>query len=163
MPSNAEGLQGQGMCLALGQRSTVLGTSSTAEGDGSSLFQTTWVLQMRAAAHSVAGAQGLEGMCGQCFNPVHPEALLPTEPSPGLPPGPVLPWEGPHRPHDAVVRSIPSVKLCPAGGAPTPTPATFLQSLTLPHPHWSQAPSNSKTMPDPFLAPSLASAVEHDS
>ena len=93
---NAEGLQGQGMCLALGQGGTVLGTSSTAEGDGSNLFQTTWVLQLRAAVHSLAGARGLEGTCEQWFGPVQPKALLPigafprpplwTSPEPGRAP-----------------------------------------------------------------------------
>ena len=70
VPNNAEGLQGQGLCLALGQSGTVLGTSSTADGDGSNLFQTTRLQQLRATPHCLAGAWGLEGMCGHLFGPV---------------------------------------------------------------------------------------------
>ena len=74
------------MFLALGQGGTVLGTSSTAEADRSNLFQTTRVLQLRAATHSVAGARGLEGMCGQCLGPVRPKALLSVGAFPRPPP-----------------------------------------------------------------------------
>ena len=92
VPNNAEGIQGQGMCLALCQVGTVLGTSSTAQGDGSNLFQTTRLLQLRAATHSLAEAQGLESTCGQWFVPVRPEALLPVgafpRPTPGTSPEP---------------------------------------------------------------------------
>ena len=164
VPNNAEGLQGQGMCLALGQGGTVLGTSSTAEGDRSNLFQTTQVLQLRAATHSMAGAWGLEGMCGQCLGPVHPKALLSVRAFPRPPPrtSPAL-GRAPQAPGCCGQKHPLSQAQPSRGNSHPPTSTAFLQSFTLPHPHWSQAPSNYKTMPGPFLAPSLASTVEPDS
>ena len=94
----------------------------------------------------------------------NPRPCCQSEPSPGLPSGPVLNQEGPHRPPGCCDQKHPLSQAQPSRGTShPPTSTAFLQSFTLPHPHWSQAPSNYKTMPGPFLAPSLASTVEPDS
>lgn len=104
----------------------------------------------------MAGAWGLEGMCGQCLGPVHPEALLSVGAFPRPPPRTSPAREGPTGPSgDVVVRSIPLSQAQPSrGNSHHPPPLhRLLQSFTLPHPHWSQAPSNYKTMPGPLLGP----------
>lgn len=81
------------------------------------------------------------------------------EPSLGLPLGPVLNQEGPHRPQDAVVRGIPSVKISPAWGPPH----QLLPSCRALSPYpilTGPRPPDYKAMTGPFLSPSLASTVE---
>ena len=115
------------MFLALGQGGTVLGTSSTAEVDRSNLFQTTRVLQLRAATHSVAGARGLEGMCGQCLGPVCPEALLSVGAFPRPPPrtSPAL-GRASQAPRMWWSEASPQSSSAQQGELPPPTPTTFL-------------------------------------
>ena len=159
---NAEGLQGQGMCLALGPGGTVLGTSSTAEGDRSNLFQTTQVLQLRAATHSMAGAWGLEGMCGQCLGPVHPKALLSVRAFPRPPPrtSPAL-GRAPQAP-GCCGQKHPLSQAQPSRGN-SPLNCRLLAEPYLTPSPLVPGPSNYKTMPGPFFTLSLASTVEPDS
>ena len=161
MPNNAEGLQGQGMCLALHQRGTVLGTSSTGDGDGSNFFQTIWMQQLRAATHCLAQARSLEGTGGQWFGPVQPEAMLPVGAIPRPPPGTnPAPGRALQAPGCCGQKHL----LCQAQPSRENSPLNCCLLVVSPYPIPSvPRPLQLQDYARPLLAPSLASTVEPDS
>lgn len=149
------------MCLALGQSGTALRISSTADGDGNNLFQTTRLQQLRSTPHCLAGAWGLEGMCKHLFGPVRPEALLPVGAFPRPPRG-TNPATGraPQAPGCSGQKHLLSQDQNSMGNSHVNCHLLAESHLT-PFPLVS-GPSNNETMPDPYLAPPLASTVKPD-